>query len=196
MALAFPTFQKFAPGRRLIEATITAALSVLVGTGPCSAAQAATQWMDGASQWSVGFVDDGAQSYCSLLWNSDTGKTVEFRQGLKSAAWHLSDADWNFPDNLSTKIVISGPRNILTIAAVADGKTGLNLTDRNGLVRTIIQNSIAGTIDLDLSIGDQGEEWEIPISRIYSMHSGVTKCLRRLYAHAATQPNNDPASGF
>ena len=195
--MAFPAFENFARGRSLIRAGIATAFAVLVSMSGPADTQAATEWMDGASQWSVGFMEDGPNSYCTLLWNSDTGKTAEFRQGLKSAVWQLSDSQWNFPDGASVRISMTGPRNVVTVGTTAEGKTNLSVSDHASLVRAIIQNSIAGTIDLALSVGDQGDEWEIPLSRIYSMHSGVTKCLHRLSAHAVQkQPGDAPAAGF
>lgn len=195
--MALPALKNPTRGHGPIKASIGIAFAVLIGACAASEARAATQWMDGASQWSVGFVEDGANSYCTLAWNSETGRTAEFHQGLKSAVWQFSDTQWSFPEGASVKISMTGPRNVVTIGGVANGGTNLSVSDHVGLVRAIIQNSIAGTIDLALSIGDQGEDWEIPISRIYSMHSGVTKCLHRLSAHAVSkQPGDVPAAGL
>lgn len=194
--VALPAFENFARRRALAKAGIGMAFAVSIGIAAPETALAATQWMDGASQWSVGFVDDGSNSFCTLLWNSGTGRTAEFRQGLKSAVWQLSDTQWNFPDNASVKISMTGPRNVMTVETLADNKTNLNISDHASLVRAIIQNSIAGTIDLALSVGDQQEDWEIPISRIYSMHSGVTRCLHKLASRAAPQKSAEAVPGF
>lgn len=175
------------------------AAAALVGFGEVHASAAETQWMDGTSQWSVGFVDSGPESYCTLFWNSETGRTVEFRQGLKNASWRLSDSSWNLAQNAPAKVVLTGQSRMMAIDAVADDKTTLDIGDHASVVRAIIQNSISGTVDLNLAVGDQGEEWEIPISRILSMHAGVSRCLRRLSMQAAIQkqqPASEQQSGF
>jgi hypothetical protein len=150
------------------------------------AANATTEWMGSARQWSVGYVTEGSQNYCSLFWDSEMGKTAEFREGLKDDdSWVLSNAAWNLPENLSTQVVVKGRKSSLTMPAVGVSKTSLSLMNPGGETPTgslqaIIRSALAGTVDLDLSFAGTEPDWVVPTSRIYPLHATFTSCLERL----------------
>ncbi len=59
---------------------ILTAMVLMAAALPPVSAFAETEWMGGARQWSVGFANESPHPYCRLLWNSEIGKTMEFRQ--------------------------------------------------------------------------------------------------------------------
>jgi hypothetical protein len=160
-------------------------VTFLCAAAPFSA-NAATEWLGSASQWSVGYVTEGSQNYCSLVWDSETGKTAEFREGVKNDdSWIVSNAAWNLPENLSTQVVIKGRKSSMTMPAVGVSKTSLRLMNPNGenpkgSLKAIIRSAVAGTVDLDLDFAGTEPDWVLPTSRIYPLHATFTSCLSRL----------------
>lgn len=149
------------------------------------AADAAQEWIGSSRQWSIGYVTDGGAPYCTLLWDSQTGKTVEFRESLKDASWIIKNDAWSLPEHLSTEISVQGKSNALTVPAIgADAKSlrvwSLPGNLNAGGVQSIIRAALAGMADINVSFKGNEPDWVIPTSRIYPMHATYTACIQRL----------------
>lgn len=60
------------------------------------------EWIGSSRQWSIGYVNNGGEPYRALVWDSMTGRDVEFRESLKDASWIIKNDAWTLPDKLST----------------------------------------------------------------------------------------------
>jgi len=141
--------------------------------------------MGSARQWSVGYVADGSQSYCTLLWDSETGRTIEFRETLKDATWIITNEAWSMPEHLETHVVIKGKSNSIDVPAVGGSGKSLRVwnlpgNSNTGGVQGTIRSALAGTADIQVSFQGNEPDWIIPISRFYPMHATFTSCLQRL----------------
>ncbi|SCB38150.1 hypothetical protein [Rhizobium lusitanum] len=167
-------------------------LAALLAAAQPFTANAAAVWLGSASQWSIGYVSDSSQSYCTLLWDSETGKTVEFRETLKDATWIITDEAWSLPEHLATHVAIKGRSNSIEVPAAGAGGKSLriwNLAENSNAdgVHGIIRSALAGMADLQVSFQGNEPDWIIPTSRIYPMHATFTSCLQRLFANSAVK---------
>lgn len=141
------------------------------------------------------YISDGPQSYCSLLWDSETGKTVEFRESLKDASWIITNETWSLPERLATHVAIKGNSNSIDVPAAGVGAKSLriwNLPENSNTdgVLGIIRSALAGMADLQVSFQGNEPDWIIPTSRIYPMHATFTSCLQRLSANGTAKAEN------
>lgn len=182
--------------RSLNPMALLATLLLVVWQGDC---RAATESMGSLSEWSVSLITDVGQPYCSLLWDSQVGETVEIRAGLKDVDLLIADTAWKLPDKQPTKIIIHGRRNSATVSAVAADRTTLDVVRSEGnsaLIRSIVRSAIKGTVDIELSFSGNEPDWTVPISRIFSLHDTVTACLQRLYRPVVHKDTSAPPEPF
>lgn len=164
------------------------------------APQNETEWMGDARQWAVGFVAK-KPGYCRLVWNSELGKTVEFRQSLDNISWLVSKDGWDIPQGTVTKVTMVGRAGSKIVAAEffdgktlrivpADGKTGV------AQIKTILKNSFVGTPDLELDFSGDEEKWVVPLSRLQQMYTTYVDCLNRLVPANEVRPVSDKTQPF
>jgi hypothetical protein len=162
-----------------------ASLAVILAITTPVAASAAEDWIGSSRQWSIGYVNGSGEPYCALVWDSLTGKTVEFRESLKDASWIIRNDAWTLPDHLSTQISVKGKSNTVDVPAIgADGKSlrvwSLPGNANAGGVQAIIRAALAGMADINVSFQGNEPDWIIPTSRIYPMHATYAACIQRL----------------
>jgi hypothetical protein len=179
------------------RASLAALLAV---TTPLSAG-AAQEWIGSSRQWSIGYVNDGGDPYCTLLWDSMAGKTVEFRESLKDASWIIKNDAWTLPEHLTTQISVKGKENTVDVPAIgADSKSlrvwSLPGNSNAGGVQAIIRAALAGMADIDVSFQGNEPDWVIPTSRIYPMHATYTACIQRLSDRRAAKVESATTNPF
>ena len=157
-----------------------------------ASARSGTEWMGGARQWSVGFVGDGPKPYCRLLWDSQLGRTVEFRQSLTDIVWLVARDAWDVPAGTRTEVAIVGRESTKTIPAEFFDRNTLRLwpaTDKAATagIKKIIRQSFSGTPDMELSFAGTEGTWTLPLSRVEQLYSTYVACLDRLPAAATAK---------
>ncbi|MEZ2129354.1 MULTISPECIES: hypothetical protein [unclassified Sinorhizobium] len=159
---------------------------VVIGLALSSAsALGETEWMGGARQWSVGFVGDIDKPYCRLYWDSEVGKTMEFRQSLTDIVWLVAKNTWDIPEGTKTEVTITDRTNAKKVPAEFFDKNTLRLwtaPDGTGTagIKAIVRHSFSGTPDLQLGFAGDESDWTLPISRVEQLYSTYIKCLNRL----------------
>jgi len=159
------------------------------------AALGETEWMGGARQWSVGFSSE-RPAYCRLLWNSELGKTMEFRQTVTETFWLVTKDSWDIPAGTTTEVTLTDRSMTKVVAAEFFDKTTLRLwppaSKGSGGLKKIIKNAFAGTPDVQLTFaGDEGD-WTLPLSRVDQLYPTYRECLKRL--EAGEKPKQDSAT--
>ncbi|WP_064713247.1 hypothetical protein [Rhizobium bangladeshense] len=154
-----------------------------------------TEWMGGARQWSVGFVSE-QPSYCRLLWDSEIGKTMEFRQSATETFWLVAKKTWDIPADTKTEVTLTDRTQTKVIAAEFFDKNTLRLwppgSKGSAGLKKIIKNSFSGTPDVQLTFaGDEGD-WTLPLSRVDQLYPTYDECLERL--EAGGKPKQDSAT--
>ena len=150
------------------------------------AALGETEWMGGARQWSVGFANEAPQPYCRLRWDSEIGKTMEFRQSATETFWLVAKNTWDIPADTKTEVTLTDRQVTKVIAAEFFDKNTLRLwpmgSKGSAGLKKIIKNSFAGTPDVQLTFaGDEGD-WTLPLSRVDQLYPTFSQCLKRLEA--------------
>ncbi len=159
-----------------------------------------TEWMGDARQWAVGFVGQ-KPAYCRLRWDSELGKTVEFRQSLDNAMWLVSKDGWDIPKGTVTKVTMVGRAGSKVVPAeFFDGKT-LRIVPAEGKTGTaqikfILKNSFVGTPDMELDFSGDEEKWVVPLSRVQQMYTTYVDCLNRLVPGATVSQVSDKTQPF
>lgn len=147
-----------------------------------------TQWMGQINQWSVGF-ETGAGGtgapYCRLLWDSQLGKTVEFRASRDVTQWLVAKDGWAIPAGKTTVVTIGdGDRSVDAPAAVFDAKTlQLWIKDgqtKNGPTKRLITDAFQGRPDLQLTFAGSEPAWIVPMSRVQTLYPEFLQCMQRL----------------
>lgn len=141
--------------------------------------------MGGARQWSVGFVDEKPQPYCRLLWDSEIGKTVEFRESKTEILWLVAKSTWSIPAGTKTKISLIGRRNTEVVPAAFFDHNTLRLLPgpekaAATQIKMIIKQSFSGMPDLDMQFAGTEGLWTVPLSRVQELYATYDACLRRL----------------
>jgi hypothetical protein len=143
-----------------------------------------TEWMGDSRQWAVGYVAK-KPAYCRLVWDSELGKTVEFRQSLDNVLWLLSKDGWDIPKGTVTKVTMVGRAGSKAVPAeFFDGKT-LRIVPSEGRtgvaqIKAILKNSFIGTPDMEIRFSGDEEKWVVPLSRAQQMYTTYVDCLNRL----------------
>ncbi|ULR42593.1 hypothetical protein [Rhizobium sp. K102] len=163
---------------------ILTAMVLMAAVLPPVSAFAETEWMGGARQWSVGFANESPHPYCRLLWNSEIGKTMEFRQSATETFWLVTKNTWDIPVGTKTEVTLIDRDVTKVIAAEFFDKTTLRLwpmgSKGSAGLKKIIKNSFAGTPDVQLTFaGDEGD-WTLPLSRVDQLYPTFSQCLKRL----------------
>ncbi|MGG7579669.1 hypothetical protein [Rhizobium sp. Nf11,1] len=158
-----------------------------------------TEWMGGARQWSVGYASE-SPPYCRLLWDSEIGKTVEFRQSAIETFWLVSKNSWDIPAGTTTEVTLTDRMMTKVIAAEFFDKTTLRLwpvgSKGSGGLKKIIKNSFSGTPDVQLTFaGDEGD-WTLPLSRVDQLYPTYRKCLKRLEAGGKPKQDSETSKPF
>ncbi|MBX5155900.1 MULTISPECIES: hypothetical protein [unclassified Rhizobium] len=163
------------------------------------AALGETEWMGDARQWSVGFAGE-RPAYCRLLWNSELGKTVEFRQSATETFWLVTKDTWDIPAGTTTEVTLTDRSMTKVVAAEFFDKTTLRLwppaSKGSGGLKKIIKNSFAGTPDVQLTFaGDEGD-WTLPLSRVDQLYPTFAQCLKRLGAGEKAKQDSATSKPF
>ena len=164
-------------------------------------ALADTDWMGGASQWSVGFVDGPDKPYCRLYWDSELGKTMEFRQSLTDIVWLVAKNTWDIPEGTKTEVTITNRSNIEKVPAEFFDKNTLRLwpaSDDTGTaaIKALVKRSFAGTPDLQISFAGDESDWTLPFSRVEQLYSTYIKCLNRLRVTGQAKADSETTKPF
>src|SRR5476649_848582 len=115
-----------------------------------------TQWMGQINQWSIGFEAGTDASYCRLLWDSQLGKTVEFRASRDTTRWLIARDGWAIPTGKATVVtIVDGDRHIDAPAEFFDAKT-LQMWSKDGQTRDVpikrlITDAFQGRPDVQLT---------------------------------------------
>ncbi|MBX5195904.1 hypothetical protein HJB82_11310 [Rhizobium sp. NZLR10] len=163
------------------------------------AALGETEWMGDARQWSVGLAGE-RPAYCRLLWNSELGKTVEFRQSATETFWLVTKDTWDIPAGTTTEVTLTDRSMTKVVAAEFFDKTTLRLwppaSKGSGGLKKIIKNSFAGTPDVQLTFaGDEGD-WTLPLSRVDQLYPTFAQCLKRLGAGEKAKQDSATSKPF
>jgi hypothetical protein len=150
-----------------------------------TSAHGETQWMGSVNQWSVGFDPAGDASACRLLWDSEIGKTVEFRAGLKDATWIIGSTQWNIPADVKTVVTVVDTQRQYHVPGQFFDKTHLQLwkplDDAGaGAIRNLVTQAFGGRPDLTLSFSGGEPDWVVPISRVAPLYPNFVQCMRQL----------------
>lgn len=159
-----------------------------------------TEWMGGARQWSVGFESDGPQPYCRLRWDSEIGKTMEFRQSATETFWLVAKNTWDIPADTKTEVTLTDRQVTKVVAAEFFDKNTLRLwpmgSKGSAGLKKIIKNSFAGTPDVQLTFaGDEGD-WTLPLSRVDQLYPTFSQCLKRLEAGEKAKEDSATSKPF
>ncbi|OWV70422.1 hypothetical protein ATY77_16785 [Rhizobium sp. R634] len=178
---------------------LTAMLLMAAALQPASAL-GETEWMGGARQWSVGFENHGPQSYCRLRWDSEIGKTMEFRQSASETFWLVAKNTWDIPAGTKTEVTLTDRDVTKVVAAEFFDKTTLRLwplgSKGSAGLKKIIKNSFAGTPDVQLTFaGDEGD-WTLPLSRVDQLYPTFSQCLKRLEAGETAKQDSATSKPF
>lgn len=158
-----------------------------------------TEWMGGARQWSVGFASE-SPPYCRLLWNSEIGKTMEFRQSATETFWLVAKDTWDIPADTKTEVTLTDRTMTKVVAAEFFDKNTLRLwapaSKGSGGLKKIIKNSFAGMPDVQLTFaGDEGD-WTLPLSRVDQLYPTFAQCLKRLEAGGKPKQDSETSKPF
>ncbi|MDK4735954.1 hypothetical protein [Rhizobium sp. CNPSo 3490] len=158
-----------------------------------------TEWMGGARQWSVGYASD-SPPYCRLLWESEIGKSMEFRQSATETFWLVSKNSWDIPAGTKTEVTLTDRNVTKAVAAEFFDKHTLRLwpvgSKGSGGLKKIIKNSFSGTPDVQLTFaGDEGD-WTLPLSRVDQLYPTFARCLKRLDADGKPKQDSDSSKPF
>lgn len=159
-----------------------------------------TEWMGSARQWSVGFAAESPQPYCRLLWDSEVGKTMEFRQSMRETIWLVAKNTWDIPAGTTTEVTLTDRKTTKVVAAEFFDKNTLRLwgpaSKGSAGLKKIFKNSFAGTPDVQITFaGDEGD-WTLPISRVEQLYPTFTACLKRLEAGEKPKPVSETSKPF
>ncbi|MBX4956045.1 hypothetical protein [Rhizobium lentis] len=159
-----------------------------------------TEWMGGARQWSVGFESAGPQPYCRLRWDSEIGKTMEFRQSANETFWLVAKNSWDIPADTKTEVTLIDRQVTKVVAAEFFDKNTLRLwpigSKGSAGLKKIIKNSFAGTPDVQLTFaGDEGD-WTLPLSRVDQLYPTFSQCLKRLEAGEKAKEDSATSKPF
>lgn len=159
-----------------------------------------TEWMGGARQWSVGFAAESPHPYCRLLWDSEVGKTMEFRQSMSETIWLVAKNTWDIPAGTTTEVTLTDRKTTKVVAAEFFDKNTLRLwgpaSKGNAGLKKIFKNSFAGTPDVQITFaGDEGD-WTLPISRVEQLYPTFTACLKRLEARDKAKQDSETSKPF
>ncbi len=168
----------------VLSARVVLAAALFSAAAPL-VANSTEEWIGSSRQWSIGYVHNGGEPYCALVWDSMTGKTVEFRESLKDASWIIKNDAWSLPEHLSTQVSVTGKSNSVEVPAIgADSKSlrvwSLPGNSNAGGVQGIIRAALSGMADINVSFQGNEPDWVIPTSRIYPMHTTYAGCIERL----------------
>lgn len=158
-----------------------------------------TEWMGGARQWAVGFASEQA-AYCRLLWDSEVGKTMEFRQSASETFWLVAKKTWDIPAGTKTEVTLTDRQMTKVVAAEFFDKNTLRLwpagSKGSGGLKKIIKNSFSGTPDVQLTFaGDEGD-WTLPLSRVDQLYPTFAQCLKRLEAGEKAKQDSATSKPF
>lgn len=179
---------------------ILTAMVLMAAVLPPVSAFAETEWMGGARQWSVGFANESPHPYCRLLWNSEIGKTMEFRQSATETFWLVTKNTWDIPAGTKTEVTLTDRDVTKVVAAEFFDKTTLRLwpmgSKGSAGLKKIIKNSFAGTPDVQLTFaGDEGD-WTLPLSRVDQLYPTFAQCLKRLEAGQPAKQDSATSKPF
>ncbi len=154
-----------------------------------------TEWLGGARQWSVGFANESPHPYCRLLWDSEIGKTMEFRQSATETFWLVAKTTWDIPAGTKTEVTLTDRTATKVIAADFFDKNTLRLwgpaSKGSAGLKKIIKNSFAGMPDVQITFaGDEGD-WTLPLSRVEQLYPTFVQCLKRLEAGEKPKQNSE-----
>lgn len=177
---------------------LTAMILMAAALQPVSAL-GETEWMGGARQWSVGFASE-SPPYCRLRWDSELGKTMEFRQSASETFWLVAKSTWDIPADTKTEVTLTDRNLTKVVAAEFFDKTTLRLwppaSKGSGGLKKIIKNSFAGTPDVQLTFaGDEGD-WTLPLSRVDQLYPTYLQCLKRLEAGGKSKQDSETSKPF
>ncbi|MBB2684853.1 hypothetical protein N2597_28940 (plasmid) [Rhizobium sophoriradicis] len=179
---------------------ILTAMVLTAAVLPPVSAFAETEWMGGARQWSVGFANESPHPYCRLLWNSEIGKTMEFRQSATETFWLVTKNTWDIPAGTKTEVTLTDRDVTKVVAAEFFDKTTLRLwpmgSKGSAGLKKIIKNTFAGTPDVQLTFaGDEGD-WTLPLSRVDQLYPTFSQCLKRLEAGEPAKQDSATSKPF
>lgn len=158
---------------------------------------AETQWMGQINQWSVGYESGSGTPYCRLLWDSQLGKTVEFRAARDSTQWLVSRDGWAIPAGKATVVtIVDGDRRTEAPAVFFDAKT-LQLWVKDGRTkagptRRLVTEAFQGRPDLQLTFAGNEPDWIVPVSRVQTLYPEFVQCMQRLDGKAQQTAAADP----
>ncbi|KKZ85014.1 hypothetical protein B5K05_29900 [Rhizobium phaseoli] len=178
---------------------ILTAMVLMAAALPPVSAFGETEWMGGARQWSVGFASEHP-AYCRLQWDSELGKTMEFRQSVTETFWLVSKNTWDIPTGTTTEVTLTDRAATKVVAAEFFDKNTLRLWPKgskgSGGLKKIIKNSFAGTPDVQLTFaGDEGD-WTLPLSRVDQLYPTFAQCLKRLEASEPAKQDSATSKPF
>ncbi|PDV86863.1 hypothetical protein CO652_19620 [Rhizobium sp. H4] len=174
---------------------ILTAMVLMAAVLPPVSAFAETEWMGGARQWSVGFANESPHPYCRLVWDSEIGKTMEFRQSATETFWLVAKTTWDIPAGTKTEVTLTDRAATKVIAADFFDKNTLRLwgpaSKGSAGLKKIIKNSFAGMPDVQITFaGDEGD-WTLPLSRVEQLYPTFVLCLKRLEAGEKPKQNSE-----
>lgn len=162
---------------------------------------AETQWMGQINQWFVGFEAGTDGPYCRLLWDSQLGKTVEFRASRDTTRWLVSRDGWTIPAGKATVVtIIDGDRHVSAPAAFFDAKT-LQLWIKDGQTsdgpaKRLITDAFQGRPDVQLTFAGNEPDWIVPMSRVQTLYPEFVACMARLNSKAPPPTETAAAEPF
>lgn len=160
-----------------------------------------TQWMGQINQWFVGFETGTDGPYCRLLWDSQLGKTVEFRASRDTTRWLVAKDGWAIPAGKTTAVtIVDGDRHFDAPAAFFDAKT-LQLWVKdgqtsNGPTKRLITEAFQGRPDLQLTFAGTEPDWTVPMSRVQTLYPEFVACMARLNSKATATTETAAAEPF
>ncbi|MBX5219481.1 MULTISPECIES: hypothetical protein [unclassified Rhizobium] len=178
---------------------ILTAMVLLASALQPASASGETEWMGGARQWSVGYANE-QPAYCRLRWDSEIGKTMEFRQSASETFWLVAKTTWDIPADTKTEVTLTDRQVTKVVAAEFFDKNTLRLwpvgSKGSAGLKKIIKNSFAGTPDVQLTFaGDEGD-WTLPLSRVDQLYPTFAQCLKRLEAGGKLKQDSDTSKPF
>jgi hypothetical protein len=166
-----------------------------------TSAHGETEWMGSVNEWAVGFDAGDVAPACRLLWDSQVGNSVEFRVGLKDAAWIVGNTKWNIPSGTKTVVTVIDTRRQYHVPAQFFDKARIQLwKPQDGAsseaIRNLITQAFGGRPDLKLSFSGGEPDWIVPISRVGPLYPNFVQCLKRLSNGTAEKAEADATQPF